>query len=71
VKHECRLVLDGLREIRAPISGNDRLQALLLALRLAAQLLEAFEEDGGKLEHPTGEPFELEPYFGGLLRRLG
>jgi hypothetical protein len=64
---QCVLRLEGLHDLGRPISGSDTLQALLLALRLAAKLLAAFEEDGGSVLHPTGEPFDLEPYFGGLL----
>jgi hypothetical protein len=64
----CEFSIEGLFSDSYSIGGNDTLQALLLALRMMARLLADFERDGGKILFPEGVPFDLEPYFGGLLR---
>jgi hypothetical protein len=64
----CEFTLSGLPKEDFSIAGSDTLQALLLALRMMSRLLADFEQGGGKILFPEGVPFDLEPYFGGLLR---
>ena len=70
----CPVRLDGMFARLADIAGEDSLQALLLALRLAHQQLAYAEAKGAKLLFPGEEPddpasgFDLESYFGGLGR---
>jgi hypothetical protein len=69
VEAQCPVRLDGLHEKLVPVAGNDTLQAMLLAVRLLASLLGDFQERGGRvLTRDTGEPLDLESYFGALLR---
>jgi hypothetical protein len=64
---QCVLRLDGLFDDLAPVSGDDSVQALCLALLLAAQLLRRFVASGGRLLDPLGgEDWPLEAYFGWL-----
>ena len=65
---QCTLRLDGLIDELAPVSGDDSLQALCLALLLAARLLRRFIAGGGRLLDPLGgdEDWPLEAYFGWL-----
>ena len=60
--------LDGLDPTAHWIAGGDTLQALLLALRLLAARLAAFEAEGGSVEYRDGEVVELDAYFGKLSR---
>lgn len=72
----CRVSLDGLQNGLGFIHGGDSMQALSLALGLAAKLLRGFVAGGGRLlyaEHdraPTDEvEWPLESYFGSLEDR--
>lgn len=60
------IALDGLEESLSPIMGEDPLQALCLALALAASLLRDEVARGTRLEYAAGGDFPLEAYFGGL-----
>ncbi len=63
----CSIGVDGLQALR-PIHGSDCLQAMLLALRLAAGTIGDFMAKGGQLLYPDGSgPMDLEPYFGSLV----
>lgn len=71
----CAVRLDGLYDGLAPAHGEDGVQALCLALGLAARLLRAFVARGGRLVHSTDiaesdagsdEEWPLEAYFGWL-----
>lgn len=64
---KCAVLLDGLHDGLADQHGIDSWQALMLAQRLARQLLEYFLEDGGQLLDPeTGNsPVELSAMFSG------
>ena len=62
----CSVSLEGLHAGLPPIVGEDSLQSLCLALRLAAALLHDVVARGGRLESATGDAFPLEAYFGGL-----
>lgn len=65
----CPVGLDGLHENLAEVAGNDTLQAMLLGVRLLANLLGEFQQRGGRVLDPqTDEPIDLEPYLGTLLR---
>jgi hypothetical protein len=57
----CPIALDGLYSRLLDQHGVDSFQALCLAIRLAANLLQAFREKGGKLLDGT-EDFPLEAY---------
>jgi hypothetical protein len=63
----CKVELPGLYEDTRPIIGTDTLQALLLAVRFAAQSLALFIDDGGRVLAPDGSPMPLHAYFGALL----
>src|SRR5690349_13542965 len=65
---QCTLRLEGLFDNLTPVSGDDSLQALCLALLLAARLLRRFVSGGGRLLDPLGgdEDWPLEAYFGWL-----
>jgi hypothetical protein len=60
----CVLSLRGLYDNLAAINGEDSLQALCLALRLAERLLREFVAAGGRLELETGDPFPIDAIFG-------
>ena len=62
---ECALHLDGLIDNLSPVSGHDSVQALCLALLLAAELLRRFLAGGGRLLDPLGgdEDWPLDAYF--------
>ena len=60
----CAVSVRGLFADPAHIHGSDSLQALSLANRYAFNLLSYFKEDGGVLEHETGEEFPLVDVFG-------
>jgi len=64
----CALHLDGLVDELGPVSGDDSVQALCLALLLAARLLRRFRAGGGRLLDPLGgdDDWPLEAYFGWL-----
>ena len=68
----CPVRLDGLARPLPDIGGDDSLQALLLALRLAHQELARAEANGARLLCVGEEPddpesrFDLKVYFGGL-----
>ena len=67
----CPVRLDGLVPHLPDIGGEDSLQALLLALRVAHQQLAQAEANGAKLLNAAEEPgresgFDLRSYFGGL-----
>jgi len=65
----CSFGIDGLHERLQPVSGNDTLQALLLAVRLGATLLQHFRQEGGRIVRPGDDrSVDLEPYFGTLVR---
>jgi hypothetical protein len=68
---QCAISLDGVHDRLAPIRGEDSVQALCLALGLAANLLRDFVARGGRLldaaesAHPEDEAdWPLEAYFG-------
>jgi hypothetical protein len=65
---QCALRLEGLFDDLTPVSGDDSLQALCLALLLTARLLRGFVAGGGRLLDPLGgdEDWPLEAYFGWL-----
>ena len=50
----CPVALEGLHSPLRDMLGIDASQALMLAQRLARQLLDYFVEDGGKLLHEPG-----------------
>lgn len=58
----CDLSLSPLYDDLMPAVGQDPLQALCLALRMAASLLEGFLQRGGTLSI-EGERFPIEAYF--------
>lgn len=64
----CALRLDGLFDDLGPVSGDDSVQALCLALMLAAHLLRRFVASGGRLLDPLAgdEDWPLDAYFGWL-----
>ena len=61
----CPMALEGLHSLRERgIVGVDSFQALMLAQRLAKQLLESHIEKGGQiLDGPAGAPVSLERIF--------
>lgn len=59
----CPVALEGLCDKLPDIRGEDALQAVSLALRLVLQLLHHFQENGGVLAGPSGEPIYLEAYL--------
>jgi hypothetical protein len=66
---QCPVGIEGLHPNLSRVRGLDTLQALLLATQLLAKLITAFQEDGGRIVHPdTDDPFELEPFFGRLVK---
>jgi hypothetical protein len=65
----CPVSLEPLHERLADIAGEDSLQALCLATRLAASLLDGFVESGGRLLNDDGTAFSPETLgFGGQGR---
>jgi hypothetical protein len=64
---KCAVVLNGLHNHLADQRGIDSWQALILAQRLARQLLEYFVEDGGQLlDAETGTTaIDIGQMFGG------
>jgi hypothetical protein len=68
----CAVRLDGLHDHLLPMHGSDSLQALCLALRLAATLLRDFVAGGGRLldDEDSADTDEadwpLDAYFGWL-----
>ena len=71
VEAKCRVCLDGLAEELPAVSGSDPLQALLLALRLAALELARYQNAGGRVclrdGAEVGCEIPLDAYFGSLL----
>jgi hypothetical protein len=65
----CPLSLQGLSPEHSDVAGNDALQALLLALRLAHYELAGAAASGARLLHPGADPndpdeiFDLGQYF--------
>jgi hypothetical protein len=56
--------LDGLHSKLRDIRGHDSFQALMLAQRLAHQLLTAHVDKGGKLlDGPAGSPVSVDALF--------
>jgi hypothetical protein len=67
----CPVSLHGLYERLRDASGNDSFQALCMAISLAQDLLQTFQDKGGTLLL-EGDRFQLEPYaFGPAARRKG
>jgi uncharacterized protein YndB with AHSA1/START domain len=63
----CPIALDGLERLR-PISGNDSLQALLLAIRFLGMRLHDHLARGHRVVEPDDdEDVGLDNYFGALL----
>jgi hypothetical protein len=72
----CAIRLDGLHDHLRPMHGADSVQALCLALRLAATLLRDFVARGGRLQDRAASAdtdagadaadWPLEAYFGWL-----
>ena len=62
----CRVDLEGLYSRLAPAVGEDALQALCLALALAARALREIVAGGGRIEYAAGGEFPHEAYFGWL-----
>jgi len=60
----CTLTLSPLLPKPVDISGEDSLQALCLALRMAKSMLDDFIEDGGKLLTDDGASFPIDVWFG-------
>ena len=69
VEARCPLVLEGLETFPPQIAGASTLQAMLLAIRLAAKRLHHFRARGGRVEYPgeEGGEVDLESLFGSLL----
>jgi hypothetical protein len=67
----CAIALDapGLLRIDREISGQDPLQALLLAVQLLASVLSNLRDRGVALQELDGGRFPFEAYFGGLSPR--
>ena len=65
----CPIALKGLYDRLADMRGEDALQALCLALRLAFELLDDFRQKGGKLTYETGEDVPIEAYGFCIVRR--
>jgi hypothetical protein len=66
----CPLSLEPLHERLADIAGEDSFQALCLANRLAASLLEGFVQSGGRLLNDDGTAFSVETLgFGAQVGR--
>ena len=69
---QCAVRLDGLHDHLRPMHGADSVQALCLALRLAATLLRDFVARGGRLLAGEGRAdadaadWPLDAYFGWL-----
>lgn len=63
----CPLTLHPLWSKPNEVAGEDSLQALCLALRVARSMLDSFCEDGGQLLFNDGTPFPLDTYFGATL----
>jgi hypothetical protein len=63
----CPLTLHPLWSKPNEVAGEDSLQALCLALRVARSMLDSFCEDGGQLLFNDGTPFPLGTYFGTTL----
>jgi len=63
----CPLTLHPLWSKPNEVAGEDSLQALCLALRVARSMLDSFCEDGGQLLFNDGTPFALDTYFGATL----
>jgi uncharacterized protein DUF6968 len=62
----CPIALDGLHASLRDAHGHDAFQALMLAQKLARQLLTYFVEDGGKLLHePDGSVVSIQDLFDG------
>jgi len=55
VQARCPLVLEGLETFPPQIAGDSTLQAMLLAIRLAAVRLHDFRARGGRIEYPSEE----------------
>jgi len=67
VEARCPLVLQGLETFPPQIAGDSTLQAMLLAVRLAALRLHDFCGKGGRIEYPAeegGGDVDLEGLFG-------
>ena len=62
----CPIALDGMHPGLLPMVGGDSLQALCLALALAASLLRDSVAHGTRLEYAAGGEFPLDAYFGFL-----
>jgi len=64
---KCAVIVTGLHDRLLDQHGIDSWQALMLAQRLARQLLEYFLEDGGRLWYPESEdtPVDLSAMFSG------
>lgn len=62
----CTLTMLPLLPKPFDVGGEDSLQALCLALRMARSMLDDFTEKGGKL-FTDGEPFSIDAYFGASL----
>lgn len=62
----CPLILEGLETFPPQIAGSSTLQAMLLAIRLAARRLHDFRARGGRIEYPgeDGGEVELDALFG-------
>ena len=56
----CPVSLEPLHERLPDIAGEDSFQALCLANRLAASLLEGFVDSGGRLLNDDGTDFSVE-----------
>lgn len=68
VEASCPIALDGLQRMR-PISGDDPLQAMLLAIRFLGMRLQDHLARGYRVVDPDeDEDVPLEAYFGALLR---
>jgi hypothetical protein len=60
----CAVGVRGIYEKRAVVTGPDSFQVLLLALRLARQLLEFYVDDGGQIISPQdGNPVDIDHMF--------
>jgi hypothetical protein len=67
VQARCPLILEGLETFPPQIAGDSTLQAMLLAIRLAARRLHDFRARGGRIEYPADEgggDVDLDALFG-------
>jgi hypothetical protein len=60
----CPVAIEPLYHRLPDVRGEDSLQALCLAIRLAETLVAGFHRDGAALTNEDGSEFTFEAYFG-------